>query len=81
MTRDEALVALEAPLYSSEALEADLGFVCKKLGIDPAEFAELMAVPKRTHADFPNQERIYRTLKMAQKAVQLATGKPQNVYS
>lgn len=54
ITRDQALAALERPLYAAGEDEADLAFVAKKLDFTPAELSGLIAQPKRRHTDYPN---------------------------
>ena len=52
LTKDEALEKLKAPIYPPELLEEDKEFVIKKFGLTETSFKELMALPRREHADF-----------------------------
>lgn len=54
MTRDEALAALERPLYERNELEIDIEYVTKKLNFSDAEWSEIMNAPPRSFKDFPN---------------------------
>lgn len=54
MTREEALAALDRPLYDPVELEIDIDYVTKKLGFSAAEWAEIMATPPRSYKDTPN---------------------------
>ncbi len=54
MTREEAMAALERPLYDPVELEIDIDYVTKKLGFSPAEWAEIMAASPRSFKDYPN---------------------------
>lgn len=54
MTRDEALAALAEPLYDSDELEADLNFVCKKLGLSVEQFNEILHAKNHDYKEFPN---------------------------
>jgi N-acetyl sugar amidotransferase len=54
MTRDEALLELEKPLYDPVALEQDREYVCKKLGFTAEEFAQYMAAPPVSHYAYPS---------------------------
>lgn len=60
MTRDAALKALQAPLYSPEELEADMIYFCKKLGLSQNEFISLLEAQSRDHSDYPNWGRLMR---------------------
>jgi len=81
MTREEALLKLEEPLYEQNEIEMDIVYFCKKLRINRAEFDELMAVPIHHYTDFPNWEYRYRLLKKGQALVERITGKRRSVYS
>jgi len=63
MTREEALLKLEEPLYDQNEIEMDIVYFCKKLRINRVEFDELMAIPVHHYTDFPNWEYRYRLLK------------------
>lgn len=71
LTRDEALRMLEEDLYPAEMLRNDIDFVCRKFGITPEYFNELMKMPPKSYRDYPNNEkmlgavyRVYGMLKM-----------------
>jgi N-acetyl sugar amidotransferase len=53
MTRSEALELLAAPPFDLAAIEADKAYVAKKLGVSDREFDEIIALPPRTHRDYP----------------------------
>jgi N-acetyl sugar amidotransferase len=76
MTRDQALILLDQPLYSRRELEAEIEFVCDKLQFTKEEFEEIMSARPKSHLEyrtsplFRNQSsRIYRW------ARRLATGR------
>lgn len=81
MTREQALAELDEPLYTSEALEADIQYFCKKLRISREEFDELMSAPVHHYSEFPNWDRRYRFLKMVQLLISRMTGKRLGFYS
>jgi len=81
MTRDEALVKLDEPLYEPQELEIDIAYFCKKLRITRAQFDDLMSVTPHHYADFPNWEGRYRLLKKGQGIVEKIFGKRVRVYS
>ena len=53
ITREEALQRLKEPLYSKEALEADLDFVLSKIGMSRNEFDEILDYMPHQHRDYP----------------------------
>ncbi|WP_233500474.1 N-acetyl sugar amidotransferase [Bordetella bronchiseptica] len=81
MTREEALRALEEPLYDPQELAEDIGYFCKKLQIDRAEFDQIMAAPIHHYTDFANWDGAYRRLKKVQGVVEKIRGKRMSVYS
>jgi N-acetyl sugar amidotransferase len=81
ITRREALVQLEEPLYDSNELETDIVYFCKKLQITKSEFQKLMTTPVRHHSEFSNWELRYRILKFMQSFFENLTGLRKNIYS
>ncbi|MDB6129965.1 MAG: N-acetyl sugar amidotransferase [Verrucomicrobiales bacterium] len=55
MTREEALLELQKPMYDPEQYQIDKTFVLKKFGLSTAEFDALMTAPVRSHKDFRHQ--------------------------
>lgn len=81
MTREQALVELEQPLYDAQELEIDIAYFCKKLRITRAQFDEFMKSPNREYGDFDTWQGRYRLLKRVQGLVERALGRRVNVYS
>jgi N-acetyl sugar amidotransferase len=54
MTREQALVEIAKEPYPAELAEQDRLYVIKKLGLTADEFERLMALPRRTFRDYPN---------------------------
>jgi N-acetyl sugar amidotransferase len=81
LTRDEAMVELEKPLYDRHELEADIEYFCKKLQISRHEFNELMEAPVHHYSDFPNWDWKHRIIKKAQSFVERTSGNKKNIYS
>ena len=52
ISRAEAQMVLEEPLYDPEEERIEGEYVRKKLGFDEAEWAAIMAAPPRAHSDF-----------------------------
>ncbi|EAR23509.1 putative LPS biosynthesis protein WbpG [Nitrococcus mobilis Nb-231] len=59
ITRSEALQGLEAPAYHEMAMQEELEYVIKKLGITEEEFERLMELPVQTFFDYSSN---YKTL-------------------
>lgn len=54
MTREEALEALEKPMYVSEELkEQDLNFLANYFGLSRSEFDRIVDLPAKQHSDYP----------------------------
>lgn len=58
MTKEEALLELEQPLYNEKDLALDKEYVIKKLGLTPQEFENIMSLPVRRHEDFKTDTRL-----------------------
>ena len=52
VTREDALAEMQKD--PTEGTRQDKEYVAKKLGLSEAEFDELMALPLKTHHDYPN---------------------------
>lgn len=81
MTRDEAMRALEEPLYDGQELAEDIDYFCKKLQISREEFGCIMNAPIHHYTDFANWDAAYRRLKKVQGVVERIRGKRMSVYS
>lgn len=63
ITRDTAVTELSCQSYSPELQRQDHEYVTKKLGLRAEEFAGIMALPIRTHRDFPNAEALFHRVR------------------
>jgi N-acetyl sugar amidotransferase len=52
MTKDEALIELEKPIYPIHLLQTDKEFVCKKLGITQEELQNYINAPAKMHSEY-----------------------------
>ena len=52
MTREEALVEMEKPVYDPQMLKEDYAFVLKKLGLTEKEFEDIMKSPAKEHLEY-----------------------------
>ena len=81
MTRADALIQLQEPLYDPRELEIDITYFCKKLRISRQQFDGFLAAPSHHYSDFPTWEARYRLLKKAQGLVERVLGRQVKVYS
>lgn len=52
ITKNEALIELQKPIYDPEQLKVDYEFVLKKFGLTREEFEALMRLPPKSHYDY-----------------------------
>ncbi|MDI9569685.1 MAG: N-acetyl sugar amidotransferase [Pseudomonadota bacterium] len=81
ITREEALEALQAPLYDEAELKEDKEYIAGKLGVTVAELEGYIEAPPRHYSEFANWDGRYRLLKAMQLIANRLTGKSANVYS
>lgn len=62
-TREEALCQLATPIADAKLIEADLGYVVKKFGVSPDDFAAIMALPPKSYREYPNEAASYERLR------------------
>lgn len=63
ITRDEALLELQKPIYPAKLLQEDKVFVNKKLELTEDAFQKIMDLSARTFHDYPNQYRLHQFLR------------------
>jgi N-acetyl sugar amidotransferase len=56
--REEALKALDGPIYPPSELKTDMEYVRKKFGLTEKEFQEIMDLPIRKHSDFKTDKKL-----------------------
>lgn len=54
LSREAALAALASPPYPEADRDADVTYVCKKLGIDRSMLEDIMRAPLRSFGDYPS---------------------------
>jgi N-acetyl sugar amidotransferase len=52
LTKEEALIELEKPIYPIHLLQTDKEFVCKKLGITQEELQNYINTPAKMHSEY-----------------------------
>jgi len=65
LTREEALVEIQKPLYDLKELEEDIEFLAKKMGLSVEEFKNIMELPNKNFKDYPSDykmEQFFRKL-------------------
>lgn len=83
LTRARALQQVEEVVVDAVAVRRDTRYVAKKLGITASELEELLAMPPKPHADYPNQLWIHGALMSARNwlrrtGVPSRAGKPKD---
>lgn len=81
ITRDEAVAALEAPLYDAQELASDIQYFCRKLRIGQDEYDALINAPLRDATEFRNWNHLHRVAKTGQRLLQRLTGRRIRAYS
>jgi len=69
ITRDQALAEIQQPSLSEEMERDDRAFVAKKLGLNDAEFTQIMNAPRKTFWDYPSSERDLPGTKLYKKYI------------
>jgi hypothetical protein len=74
LTRKEALIELEKPLYNSETIKNDKVYIAKKLGISPERLDGLIENTNHVYSDFPNRIKYLNLLRFLSRIVNKITG-------
>ena len=62
MTREQALVEIEKPLYDQFELEEDIEYVCKKFNLSRLEFDQIMKSNPKSHYDYPSYDGLHHKI-------------------
>lgn len=62
LTREWALEELRKPPYDAAQLESDKHYVAKKFGITMSQLNAIIALPPRSHHDYPNDQKFLERL-------------------
>ncbi len=79
MTRDAALQEMKENQYIDRLQQEDREYVIKKLGVTEEEFEHIMALPAKTHRDYPNSEHLLARVRGAVRVVKRLGLLPQDV--
>jgi N-acetyl sugar amidotransferase len=74
MTREQALVAMQEPVYPENLLIEDRNYVTKKLGLKPAELDAIVASPNKTFEDYKTSHGLLETAKRVVNATRRYIG-------
>jgi N-acetyl sugar amidotransferase len=69
ITRNEALVALDEPLYDLSELKEDKFYLAKKLGISVDELEKLTNSPGHSYKEYKNWDSRYALMKFSKKLI------------
>lgn len=68
ITRENALMQLQKPLYDPALLEEHINYIIKKWGITRQEFDQIMSLPPKKHEDYPsNKKWVERAVRIKNK--------------
>ena len=59
ITREQAIILLQEPIYDINLLESDKKYVLKKLNFNEATFEDYMRAPIRKHNEFKSEQRYW----------------------
>ncbi len=62
LTREEALLEIQKPLYAPEALEEDIEYICKKFRLTREEFDEIIKSKPKSHFDYLSYDGIHKKI-------------------
>ena len=63
ITRKEALKKINEPIEKEDDLEKNKEFVLSKFGLTEKEFEDIMNLPIKSHYDYKNNDKLYKTLR------------------
>lgn len=81
ITREEAVLALQEPLYDHEELIEDKSYIADRLGISVAELDQYIDAPGHHYTEFSNWDGRYKILKSMQSLASKILRKNINAYS
>ena len=81
MTREDALLELDKPLYADDEIKQDMEYIAKKLGLSMDELDGLVHASGTDAAKFKNWDRTHRVMKSIQSKMGALIGKKLKVYS
>jgi hypothetical protein len=73
-TREQALAAMQEPVYPERALLEDRDYAIKKLGLSSEQFDSIMAAPEKTFLDYRTSHGIFERAKKIVNAGRRAIG-------
>ena len=58
ISREEAMIEMQKPLYDIQSLKQDKMYVAKKLGLTEHQLDEIIASEPKSHLDYPSNEKL-----------------------
>ncbi len=74
MTREEAVVALQEPVYPEKLLQEDREYAIKKLNLAPGQLEEIIAAPSKTFLDYRTSHALFERAKKVVNATRRYIG-------
>ena len=81
LSREDALKALQEPLYDEQELIDDKKFIASKLEISIDELNNFINTKGHHYSEYPNWDNKYRFMKKCQNTISTLSGKKLNAYS
>ncbi|WP_417656300.1 N-acetyl sugar amidotransferase [Pseudidiomarina aestuarii] len=81
LTREQALIELEKPLYDENELREDKYYIAKKLGITVEQLDEYVSSSGHDYSEYPNWDLQYEITKRIQSLVSKVLGRDVKNYS
>ncbi|WP_204723344.1 N-acetyl sugar amidotransferase [Fastidiosibacter lacustris] len=81
ITRDQALIELEKPLYDAIELKEDFAYIAKKLGISIENLMEVTQSTGHSYQEYKNWDHLQKLAKHIQRVVEKITNKNVKIYS
>lgn len=68
LSREQALIELEKPLYDQKSLSEDIEYFIKKLELSKQEFTDYIKSPRRSHYEYKTYKMLIKKLKFWRRA-------------
>ncbi|AVA13627.1 N-acetyl sugar amidotransferase [Sphingopyxis sp. MG] len=72
ITRDQALAQLQQPNYDEDSVHRDIEYFCKKIGVDQAEFEDVVARKPDVHLDYPSWNPLLASLRWMKRLIRVS---------
>lgn len=69
ITREAALQEMKSECYTQSMMEEDRDLILKKLSMSPAEWAQIIEAPLRSHYEYPTSDLVTKSLTVARNTL------------